>query len=391
MKINDKLNLPKNWQMKKLGELCTIQLGKTPYRKNPKLWDKEKTTGNVWLSISDLKHGNYIFESAEYISDAGTKDVVKIPKGTMLVSFKLTLGRVSFAGCDLYTNEAIASLLNLSNKISKEFLFYYFSFFFLYNVVEGDINVKGKTLNKKKLNDLKIIVPPLSKQRRIVSLLDACFAAIERSRNNAEQNLKNAKELFEKKKKKTFESGKDWEKRKLGDVCELDKIKNIHKGLPYVGLEHIESNTGIFLGSPEPKEVKSSTFYFTEKHVLYGRLRPYLNKVLLPVFKGHCSTEIFPIKVKKGIIKEFLFYWLIKETTVKKIDATWTGARMPRANMNQVLEFDFAFPPLNTQHSIVHRLDALRAETQELEALYQKKIANFAELKKSILNKCLNH
>ena len=98
-----------------------------------------------------------------------------------------------------------------------------------------------------------------------------------------------------------------WKIKKLGEVCEYDKNQSTHKDLPYVGLEHIESNTGIFLGSLEPQEVKSSTFYFTEEHVLYGRLRPYLNKVLLPDFKGHCSTEIFPIKVNKEISREFLF------------------------------------------------------------------------------------
>ncbi|MCL1969780.1 MAG: restriction endonuclease subunit S, partial [Bacteroidetes bacterium] len=72
--------MKKDWEIKKLGEICTIQLGKTPYRQNPKFWDKEKISGNVWLSISDLKHGEYISKSAEQISDLGAKDVVKIPQ-----------------------------------------------------------------------------------------------------------------------------------------------------------------------------------------------------------------------------------------------------------------------------------------------------------------------
>jgi len=178
---------------------------------------------------------------------------------------------------------------------------------------------------------------------------------------------------------------KDWEVKKLGDVCEYDKIQNTHKNLPYVGLEHIESNTGTFLGSLEPQEVKSSTFYFTEEHILYGRLRPYLNKVLLPKFKGHCSTEIFPIKVKRDIIKEFLYYWLISETTVKKIDATWTGARMPRANMNQVLEFDFAFPPLPEQKRIVSVLDKCFAAIDKAKANTEQNLKNTKELFESYL------
>jgi restriction endonuclease S subunit len=58
-------HLPKGWEIKKLGEICTFQLGKTPYRKNPKFWDKEKVSGNVWLSIADLQHGEYISDSSE--------------------------------------------------------------------------------------------------------------------------------------------------------------------------------------------------------------------------------------------------------------------------------------------------------------------------------------
>ncbi len=107
----------------------------------------------------------------------------------------------------------------------------------------------------------------------------------------------------------------------------------------------------------------------------------------MPDFEGHCSTEIFPIKVNKQVVREFLFYWLIAGSTVKKIDATWTGARMPRANMNQVLEFDFALPSIKEQKTIVQKLDALRTETKRLEAIYQQKLLNLEELKKSVLQK----
>jgi type I restriction enzyme S subunit len=123
-------------------------------------------------------------------------------------------------------------------------------------------------------------------------------------------------------------------------------------------------------------------------HVLYGRLRPYLNKVLLPNFEGHCSTEIFPIKPKKNVLdRTYLFHWLIATETMKKINATWTGATLPRANMNTVLDFKLIVPPLKTQQTIVRQLDALSAETKKLETIYQQKINDLEELKKSILQK----
>jgi type I restriction enzyme S subunit len=148
-----------------------------------------------------------------------------------------------------------------------------------------------------------------------------------------------------------------WTIKPLGEVCAFDKDQGIHKGLPYVGLEHIESHTARFVGSSEPLLVKSSTFRFSDDHVLYGRLRPYLNKVLAPDFDGHCSTEIFPIKPHHGLSREYLLYWLLADDTCERINATCTGARMPRAQMNEVMSFEFPLPPLPEQHRIVAILD----------------------------------
>ncbi len=181
-----------------------------------------------------------------------------------------------------------------------------------------------------------------------------------------------------------------WQRKTLGEVCALDKIQGFHENLPYIGLEHIESQTGRFIGSTDPLEVKSTTFKFTPNHLLYGRLRPYLNKVMLPEFTGHCSTEIFPIKPYPELLREFLQYWFLREATVRQIDATSTGTRMPRANMNAVLNFEFPLPPLPEQRRIVDKLEALNMETQRLESIYQRKLSTLEELKKSLLHQAFN-
>ena len=148
-----------------------------------------------------------------------------------------------------------------------------------------------------------------------------------------------------------------WQTKTLGDVCAFDKAQGIHRGLPYVGLEHIESHTARFIGSSEPQPVKSSTYRFSDAHVLYGRLRPYLNKALAPDFEGHCSTEIFPLKPRPELLREYLLYWLLADETCDRINVTCTGARMPRADMNEVLGFEFPLPPLPEQKRIVGILD----------------------------------
>ena len=179
---------------------------------------------------------------------------------------------------------------------------------------------------------------------------------------------------------------KGWKVKKLHEVCELDKVQDIHQDLPYVGLEHIESHTARFIGSAAPQKVKSSTFRFTPEHVLYGRLRPYLNKVLMPNFEGHCSTEIFPLKPGRVLSRLFLLYWLLSDKTCKRINTTCTGARMPRAQMNEVMDFDFPLPPLPEQQRIVAILDEALASIAIAKANAEKTLQHAHDIFESYLN-----
>jgi type I restriction enzyme S subunit len=181
-----------------------------------------------------------------------------------------------------------------------------------------------------------------------------------------------------------------WEMRRLGDLCEYEKSQGIHANLPYVGLEHIESGTGQFLGSLNATIVKSNTFKFNKSHILYGRLRPYLNKVLLPDFEGHCSTEIFPISVKAGLVREYLYHWLMSDDVVDSIDATCTGARMPRADMNEVLDFTIPVPYEQEQRRIVTLLDEAFADIATAKANAEKNLQNARDLFETHLRNQLN-
>jgi type I restriction enzyme S subunit len=181
-----------------------------------------------------------------------------------------------------------------------------------------------------------------------------------------------------------------WKLQRLGDLCAFDKSQGIHTNLPYVGLEHIDSGTGQYLGNLEPTDVKSSTFKFNDSHVLYGRLRPYLNKVLLPDFEGHCSTEIFPIQIKPGLLREYLGHWLMSESVVESINATCTGARMPRADMNEVLEFNIPVPSEQLQRRIVTLLDEAFADIAAAKANAEKNLQNAEALFQSQLTTLFN-
>jgi type I restriction enzyme S subunit len=188
------------WQTKKLGDLCEIELGRTPARANSAFWDEKRETHNVWLSIADLlkAEDNIVVDSKEYVSDKGAAICKLVPKGTLLVSFKLTLGRLAFAGRDLFTNEAIAALSIFNEReLSKEFLFYFLHFFDWVKAAENDVKLKGMTLNKAKLKEMPVHFPLPGEQRRIVGILDEAFEGIATAKANAEKNLQNARALFE--------------------------------------------------------------------------------------------------------------------------------------------------------------------------------------------------
>jgi type I restriction enzyme S subunit len=149
---------------------------------------------------------------------------------------------------------------------------------------------------------------------------------------------------------------------RLGDFCRQDRAA-VAAGtggeLPYLGLEGIESSTGRFaVGamSKSPDVPLANTFRFDERHVLYGKLRPYLNKVALPTGRGKCSTEIIPLLPLAELDRAYCAYFLRSADTVQRITERTSGARMPRADMDFVLSLQVRLPGLEDQHRIVDLL-----------------------------------
>ncbi len=355
---------------------------------------KTTTSGYPYITVRDIENDRVDFYNCKFISEVEYKQLLKNGckpnNGDVLFSKDGTVGKVSLVDYekDFVVLSSLAIIRPKKEIVNSAFLKYMLqSPVFLDEAIGKKTGVAIRRIILRNLKSIFVPTPAISEQQRIVAILDQAFEGIAKARANAEQNLQNARALFESHLQSVFtQRGEGWVESKLGEVVELDKT--LHKpnnALPYVGMEDIESDTGNFIGSKEPRKVKSSTFHFNDSHVLYGRLRPYLNKVLLPDFEGHCSTEVFPLLPSLNLDRNFLFYWLTLNSTKEKINATCTGARMPRANMNDVLTFDFSYPSLNIQKIIVENLKELSKETQRLEALYQRKIACLDELKKSLL------
>lgn len=174
--------VPKGWSIAPIGDVCNIAIGGTPSRSIPDYWDSTKTIGSPWVSIRDLNKP-WIHESSEWITESGIKhsNVKLVRKGTVLMSFKLSVGRVAFAGRDLYTNEAIAAFLpQKKNVYSDQFLYQGLQH---WNLLENiDQAVKGVTLNKDKINQIETLLPPLPEQQKIAAILSSVDDVIEKTR-----------------------------------------------------------------------------------------------------------------------------------------------------------------------------------------------------------------
>lgn len=153
----------------KLGDICDVRIGRTPSRSESLYWGP----GHPWLSIADMNQGRLLLSTKEEITSAAVSSCggFLVPEGTLLMSFKLSLGKVGIAGRDMYTNEAIAALLIRDpSRVSRDYLFHALSSLDLSE--SSDRAVLGATLNKRKLLELSIPLPSLAEQDRIASILD---------------------------------------------------------------------------------------------------------------------------------------------------------------------------------------------------------------------------
>jgi type I restriction enzyme S subunit len=137
----------------------------------------------------------------------------------------------------------------------------------------------------------------------------------------------------------------------------------------YVGLEHVDGDGAIAIiatvGTAEPKSTK---FRFSEDHILYGKLRPYLRKIARPGFAGVCSTDIIPIRPTSAIDRGYLFHFLRSPKMVALATSRCTGANLPRLSPSQLEAFEVPLPPLPEQKriaAILDAADALRAKRRE--------------------------
>jgi len=310
------------------------------------------------------------------------------------MSFKLTLGKTAFANCDLYTNEAIASLpIKDKSILDKYFLKYSIGVIDLEK--EVDNAVKGKTLNKEKMKNLDIPFPPLEEQKRIVAKLDNLFAKIDKATALHQKNIDEANVFMASVLNDVFvELEEKYEKIPLFDVADVNRGKSKHRP---------RNDKKLFAGNYpfiQTGDVRNANKYidtFNETYSEFGLSQSKLWKkgtICMTIAANIGDVAIlnidscFPDSVV-GIYSEnnsndFLYYFLL--TLKQQLESQATTTAQMNINLKVLQTIGVPLPPLKTQQKVVSYLDEISNKMEKIKQIQKEKMQSLKALKASILD-----
>ena len=371
----------------KLKDIFDLQMGKTPSRSNLEYWN---TTDYKWISIADLtKTSKYIFETKEYLSKSAIKDsgIKVIPANTVVMSFKLSIGKTAITKEDMYSNEAIMAFKDKHViNIIPEYIFYLFK----YKNWEECSNkaVMGKTLNKATLSEIEVEICSIEKQRQIVNILDKIMSAVD----GRKQELQLLDELIKARFVEMFgditTGNYKYDTRKLGDVANVGSSHRVFttefvkKGIPfYRGTE-----IGELANGNKPTE----PFYISEEHynrLVYNDTKPQVGDLLLPSIcnKGQVwmvdtdepfyykDGRVLCISPDREIFDTKYLEYFMKAKTLVEYPKLGSGSTFAEFKIFLLKDIDVLIPPreLQEQYSIfVNQVDKSKFDTMTFAPIY---------------------
>jgi type I restriction enzyme S subunit len=392
----------KNWEVKKLGEVCEIERGGSPRPIQSFLTDSPD--GINWIKIGDTKGiTKYIYQTKEKIKPEGASRSRIVNDGDFILSNSMSFGRpyiMKTTGC---IHDGWLVLREKEPNIDKNFLYYLLSSDLIYK--QFDNLAAGSTvrnLNIDLVKSVQIPIFPLPEQQRIVSILDETFAAIDKAKENAEKNLQNSRELFESYLQSVFANP--------GDGWKENTLKQVATTFGRGKSKHRPRNDKELYGGKYPfiqtGDIRNSNHYVTEYSQTYNEIGLTQSKlwpkgtICITIAANIAETGIlsfdacFPDSIIGLVVNPKLadtnFVEYLLQSFKTRLQRKGKGSAQDNINLGTFENELFPIPPLSEQHSIVAKLEALSTETKRLEVIYQQKLAALDELKKSVLQKAFN-
>ena len=217
--------MKEGWTTRKFSDIFDLQMGKTPSRDNSSYWGGT----NTWVSIADMNCGKYIYDTKEHITNSAVSEsgIYRVSKDTVIMSFKLSIGKTAIATKDLYTNEAIMSFNTKEGfEILPDYIYYYLKGYKWQGMNKA---VMGMTLNKKAISNNIFSYPNTLQQQHIVEELDLLSSIIEKKKAQLNELDNLAQSLFYEMFGDPITNEKGWEVKKMGEVCQSELGKTLNK------------------------------------------------------------------------------------------------------------------------------------------------------------------
>lgn len=388
--------VPANWCWTYVKYVSEVVTGGTPSKKHTEYY-----SGNFpFFKPADLDAERYVYDASEYLSEEGKKVSRIIPKYSTAVCCIGSIGKSGYLEVEGTTNQQINSAIPKFNSL---YLYYFIkSEYFIEQLWRKASATTISIVNKSKMEDCVFPLPPLTEQQRIVERIESLFTKLD----EAKEKLQNVLDGFETRKaailhkaftgeltanwrKQHGVSMDSWEEKALGKIVKNIKDKyeptlNNKKCIKYIGLEHIEKNNGI-IGFGSSDDVKSLKTIFELGDILYGKLRPYLNKHDIAKFSGICSTDILVYRAEDFNTAKFINYFMNTEKFIFYTVSNSKGINLPRISEKEVSGILVNVPTLSEQSEIVRIIDDLLAKEQQAKELAENAITKIDIIKKSIL------
>lgn len=388
-----------NWQIKKLGEVCKLKNG-FAFKS-----DNYLDNGIPVIRISDIKDGLIVPRNTVYVSEDSVYDNYIINENEIIVAMSgATTGKFGIYKSKekAYQNQRVGKFDIIDKKqLDNNFLLH--QLHSLKRQIEKDAYGGAQpNISSKKIEEMEIVLPPLETQHAIVSKIEELFSELDKGiaeLKTAQQQLKTyrqsvLKSAFEGKltneNVKNGELPDGWQWKTFNEIIEISKEKHkpvINEFKFYIGLEHIEKNIGKLTSHCGIEEIKTIKNKFKSGEILYGKLRPNLNKVYLTREEGVCSTDILVLKTRKNCNAKFLTQLMLGSDFVNTMSENTNGVNLPRVSTKFILEYKINLPPIEEQNRIVQEIESRLSVADKMEQSIQESLQKAEALRQSILKK----
>ena len=382
--------MKKDWLHIKFADAFFLNMGKTPARAEASYW----TDGIYpWVSISDLSGDKFITHTKEQISQKAVDEtnIHLVPKGTVIMSFKLSIGKTAIAPFDLYTNEAIMAFEPKPEiSIVPDFLYYYLQYY----KWSGNRAVMGETINKAVISNSYADIPPLSIQRSIVAELDLLHSVISKKKDQLRELDNLAQSLFYQMFGDPITNPMGWEIKKLGEVGNFARGVSKHRprnapellggDMPLIQTGDI-SNSGIYIQqyTQTYSELGVAQSKIWEPGTLCITIAANIGKASILTFKACFPDSIVGFQANHDIA-EILYMYFVFSFLQSILEENAPAVAQKNINLQILSQVKIPLPPLSLQQSFAAKVSAIEAQKQAItqsihhtEALLAQRMDNY--------------